>query len=104
MDRESLDRLYTFANCKGNTHLFYGEVNERDKNRALREAKAKLICSTCVVIQECRQRAEEVPEAGVWGGLSEEERVIMGYSVAITHQTGLKKRVARERARQSLAQ
>jgi WhiB family transcriptional regulator, redox-sensing transcriptional regulator len=49
---------------------------------------AKLVCRRCVVIDQCLQWALETgQDAGVWGGMSEDER------------RALKRRAARNRAR-----
>ncbi|WP_405719790.1 WhiB family transcriptional regulator [Streptomyces sp. NBC_01537] len=54
----------------------------------LRIEEAKAVCRRCPVMQECRQWALETgQDAGVWGGLSEDER------------RARKRRVARNRAR-----
>jgi WhiB family redox-sensing transcriptional regulator len=46
-------------------------------------AKARAICATCSVRQECLSYALADPEsAGVWAGLSERERRRLGRSVA----------------------
>jgi len=50
--------------------------------------EAKKVCNRCLVINECLKWAlESGQEAGVWGGLSEDER------------RALKRRAARNRAR-----
>jgi WhiB family redox-sensing transcriptional regulator len=41
------------------------------------------VCASCPVIQQCREHALAVQEPyGIWGGLSEDERLIV-----IDHQT-----------------
>ncbi|MGM0386468.1 MAG: WhiB family transcriptional regulator [Actinomycetota bacterium] len=58
------------------TELFFHPEGERGGTRRRRDQAAKAICSRCPVIQECRTHALAVREPyGVWGGLSEEERV-----------------------------
>lgn len=43
--------------------------------RRLRETRAKLVCASCPVLDECRTHALDLPEEeGVWGGLTAEER------------------------------
>jgi WhiB family transcriptional regulator, redox-sensing transcriptional regulator len=55
--------------------LFFHPQNERGPDRVDREARAKLICRSCPVIQQCRAHSLAVREPyGVWGGLSESER------------------------------
>ena len=49
---------------------------ERGPRRANREATAKAVCATCPVIAACRKHALAVQEPyGIWGGLSEDDRV-----------------------------
>ena len=62
--------------------LFFHPEGERGPARANREARAKQICRTCPVLEQCRQHALAVHEPyGVWGGLSESERdeIIRGH-------------------------
>lgn len=63
--------------CRGqDSSAFYHPEGERGRSRALREARAKAICQACPVIAECREHALRVGEPyGVWGGLSESERM-----------------------------
>jgi WhiB family redox-sensing transcriptional regulator len=64
-----------FANCAGeNLVLFFGPDGERQPERDVRELKAKAICHGCPVRRECRDYAEDSRVAGIWGGLSEEDR------------------------------
>ncbi len=54
---------------------FFSPDAERGNARADRESKAKAICATCPVIDQCRSHALSAQEPfGVWGGLSERER------------------------------
>lgn len=56
--------------------MFFHPDRERGPNRAARDAEAKRVCARCPVIAECRRHALAVQEPyGVWGGLSEAERV-----------------------------
>lgn len=71
-----------FANCKGKTRLFFAPKAERPQARARREAKAKSLCSACIVQETCRQFARENHEYGLWGGENEEERHLAGYTIA----------------------
>src|SRR6478672_9999320 len=51
---------------------------ERGPDRYARVERAKAICVECPVIDSCRLHALAVQEQyGVWGGLSEEERLIL---------------------------
>lgn len=60
---------------KEDTELFFHPDNERGPTRQAREAKAKAVCATCPVLQQCREHALASREPyGVWGGLSEPER------------------------------
>lgn len=43
--------------------------------KGVRAAKAKKICATCPVIDECLQFAIDNNEVGIWGGTSRRERV-----------------------------
>lgn len=51
---------------------------ERKSERAERERRAKEICATCPVIEECLDYALTIREPhGVWGGLNESERRLL---------------------------
>ncbi len=62
--------------CRGmDSAFFFHPEGERGPARANREARAKQVCRTCPVLEECRRHALAVHEPyGVWGGLSEAER------------------------------
>jgi len=64
------------AACRGNdTANFYHPENERGPSRTRREMRAKAVCSTCPVIENCLRWALAAREPyGVWGGTSAEER------------------------------
>jgi len=64
------------AACRGlDDEVFVQPERERGLARAARESKAKQICRTCPVLQQCRRHALAVREPyGVWGGLSKPER------------------------------
>jgi WhiB family redox-sensing transcriptional regulator len=70
------------AMCKGRTSLFFPPRAERPQARVRREAQAKLLCTNCPVSVQCKQFARENHEYGFWGGESEEERHLAGYTVA----------------------
>jgi WhiB family transcriptional regulator, redox-sensing transcriptional regulator len=70
------------AVCKGKTHLFFPPKAERPQARARREAQASLLCSTCPVQGPCQSFARENHEYGYWGGESEEDRHLAGFTVA----------------------
>lgn len=55
-----------FANCKGQTHLFFAPDRERPPARERRETLALALCAECPVSTACREaRGESV---GIWGG------------------------------------
>lgn len=57
---------------------FFFPEGERGEPRRNREAIAKSICARCPVIAECRDFAIRAQEPyGIWGGLSEEDRLSM---------------------------
>ena len=70
------------AVCKGRTNLFFPPKAERPQARARREAQARLLCSTCPVQDPCRDYARVNHEYGYWGGESEEDRHLAGYTIA----------------------
>ena len=63
--------------CRGvDSSMFFNPDGERGRARMQREQRAKEMCRQCPVIQQCRSHALDVGEPyGVWGGLSESERV-----------------------------
>ncbi len=66
--------------CAGDSDLFFAPFAERPEARVRREAKARLICETCDVVEECRAYARGNLELGFWGGESESERASAGYA------------------------
>ncbi len=70
------------AACKGRTDLFFPPKAERPQARERREAKAELLCTTCLVAAECRSFARSNREYGYWGGESEEDRHMAGFTVS----------------------
>jgi WhiB family redox-sensing transcriptional regulator len=80
------------AACVGQTHLFFPPRAERPQARIRREAQARLLCGTCSVQAQCRQFARTNREYGMWGGESEEERHLAGFTVAAP--TGVRARTA----------
>lgn len=70
------------AVCKGQTKLFFPPRAERPQARARREAKARRLCIACPVRPQCQSFARENHEYGYWGGESEEERHLAGFTVA----------------------
>lgn len=56
--------------------LFFHPEGERGPRRRSRDAAAKAVCARCPVIQQCREHALAVREPyGVWGGMTEDERL-----------------------------
>ena len=70
------------AACRGQTKLFFPKKAERPQARARREAKAQRLCDECPVQEPCREFARSNREYGFWAGESEEERHLLGYTVA----------------------
>jgi WhiB family redox-sensing transcriptional regulator len=65
------------AACRGplGAVFFPPPTTERKREKLAREARAKEICLSCPVLQQCRSYAISIREPhGVWGGLSEQER------------------------------
>ena len=59
------------------SEMFFHPDGERGPSRINRIAKAKSVCASCPVIQQCREHALAVQEPyGIWGGLSEDERLV----------------------------
>jgi WhiB family transcriptional regulator, redox-sensing transcriptional regulator len=55
--------------------LFFHPEGERGPARRERDAAARAVCSTCPVLEQCREHALTVREPyGVWGGLTEDDR------------------------------
>jgi WhiB family redox-sensing transcriptional regulator len=70
------------AVCKGQTELFFPPRAERPQARVRREAQARALCASCPVALDCRSFARDQREYGFWGGESEEERHLAGFTVA----------------------
>jgi WhiB family redox-sensing transcriptional regulator len=66
------------AICKGHDRLFFPHYNEQPSARAQREAKATAMCQQCPVALTCRDFARRHGEYGIWGGETEEQRVMAG--------------------------
>jgi WhiB family redox-sensing transcriptional regulator len=61
---------------EGDGELFFHPYGEREPSRSRRERAAQAICAECPVLLECRAYALAAREAyGVWGGLTETDRV-----------------------------
>lgn len=67
------------AACRGmDSSVFFHPWGERGSDRDDRATRAKEICARCPVINACRRHALTVQEPyGVWGGLTEEERLLL---------------------------
>ena len=65
--------------CRGvDPESFFHPDGERGPAREAREARAKAICATCPVIQQCAAHALSVREPyGIWGGMSEDDREVV---------------------------
>ncbi len=65
------------AACRGmDVATFFHPWGERGADRDQRAGRAKKICAGCPVIDACRRHALSAQEPyGVWGGLTEEERL-----------------------------
>ena len=60
------------------TEMLFHPDGERGPRRRNRENAAKAVCSSCPVIQACRNHALAVQEPyGIWGGLSEDDRLAL---------------------------
>jgi WhiB family redox-sensing transcriptional regulator len=58
------------------TEMFFHPDGERGSRREARIRAAKAVCATCPVVAACRAHALSVQEPyGIWGGLTEEERL-----------------------------
>lgn len=76
------DDWRVFANCKGRVSLFFARKAERPQARERREAKARQLCDACAVRDICRAYARDHHEYGFWGGESEEDRHLAGYTLS----------------------
>ena len=65
-----------FAVCRGlPQNVFFPPENERGRQRARREHRAKQICRDCPVLADCLRHALFWPEQyGVWGATTPAER------------------------------
>ncbi|WP_411103300.1 WhiB family transcriptional regulator [Streptomyces sp. cmx-4-9] len=65
------------AACRGvGSEPFFPPEGERGKDREAREEAAKAVCGACPVRARCLDHALRVSEPyGVWGGLTEKERL-----------------------------
>ena len=65
------------ARCRtADPDLFFHPDGERAGARAERLRRARLICAACPVARQCAEHAITSREGfGIWGGLSEDERI-----------------------------
>lgn len=71
------EKFWEGAACAGvDTEVFY-EPDERMKriDRIIRENAAKRICAQCPIKPKCMNYAINRGELGIWGGLTEKERL-----------------------------
>nr|WP_182346145.1 WhiB family transcriptional regulator [Tomitella gaofuii] len=63
--------------CRGvDSSVFFHPDGERGHARTAREERAKQLCAQCPVLISCREHALALAEPyGIWGGLSESERL-----------------------------
>ena len=69
------------AACRGPNHdiFFPPSQMERRSEKRLRERRAKEICMSCQLLADCRTYALQIREQhGIWGGLTEGERRLVG--------------------------
>ena len=69
------------AACRGPNHRIFFPPSqlERRSEKRMREKRAKEICAGCPVLQDCRHYAITIREQhGIWGGLTEGERRLVG--------------------------
>lgn len=63
------------GNCVGRAELFFTPDDSPKRLDRRNEKRAKLLCATCPVQEECRRHALHHRERyGVWGGLTSSER------------------------------
>ena len=69
------------AACRGeDPDLFFAPEIEYPAARKRRETQAKQVCARCPVRLPClewRLRSESQRDAGIWGGLNEDERILL---------------------------
>jgi WhiB family redox-sensing transcriptional regulator len=58
------------------SEMFFHPEGERGPRRKNRENAAKAVCAACPVLTSCREQALKLAEPyGIWGGLSEDDRL-----------------------------
>ena len=89
------------AACKGKTEYFYGPIAEKPSVTARRVMIAKSICAQCPSIEPCRDYARQNGELGIWGGETDEDRLLGGYGtvdVAVRRRVRAREYKAKRRA------
>lgn len=85
-ERSPEDLWQAHASCRGpEAFLFFAPTHFEKKDEKIhREARAKAICGSCPVLEDCLDYALNIREPhGIWGGMTEQER-----RAAIARQTG----------------
>ena len=90
MSLESIERpSFKFANClEKDPELFFPKpvselkelgINTKEQRKIEHQKveSAKTLCGFCVHRKECLEWALENSEAGIWGGMSENERILL---------------------------
>lgn len=80
LPRWSQQEWMSEAICSGQTELFFPPPAERPQSRLKREAAACEVCQQCPVMLECRTYARVHREHGLWGGETEEQRSLAGFT------------------------
>ena len=90
------------AQCRGmSSAFFFHPWGERGPARDARVERAKEVCARCPVILQCRSFALTVQEQyGVWGGLSEDERLLLLHNANLPGVNQLNPFKASKRRRQ----
>lgn len=88
------------AACQGlDVNMFYYALDERGPSKRQRVDEAVRVCAGCPVRQECAAFALTIGEPyGVWGGMSEEARIMESFAASEPHVrpiTGRGSRAAR---------
>jgi WhiB family redox-sensing transcriptional regulator len=72
------EKFWEGAACAGSdTNLFFDPDDDRltKRERTYRENAAKRICASCPIKPRCMNYAITHNQQGVWGGLTEKERI-----------------------------
>lgn len=62
------------APCAANLSAFYARSAETPGERRRREARARALCASCALLEQCRDRARRERLEGVWGAESDDDR------------------------------